>query len=35
VGEGQVRIKVHRAAINYADILMASGKYQVPCVTLH
>lgn len=28
LAEGQVRVQVHRAAINFADILMSAGKYQ-------
>jgi NADPH2:quinone reductase len=28
-GEGQVRIKVHSAALNFPDILLIAGKYQV------
>ena len=29
LGNGQVRIGVHAAGINFPDILMAEGKYQV------
>ncbi len=29
LGDGQVRIRVHAAGVNFPDILMAEGKYQV------
>ena len=29
LGEGQIRIRVHASGVNFPDILMAEGKYQV------
>ena len=30
LGAGEVRVRVHAAAVNFPDVLLVAGKYQIP-----